>query len=265
MLFELGVDLLGEGVDGFAVGDEVYGSAGGLADLDGTLAEYIAADARLVARKPATLSMREAAALPLVGITAYEGLTRAGITAGQRVLVHGGSGGVGHVALQLAKYFGAEVYSTGGGEMQLSLIEELGAKPINYKTESVESYVQRHTDGRGFDVVFDSVGGMNMLNSFNAAALNGNIATTVSMCEIDLTIAHFKGLSLHVVFMLIQMLHNFERHVHGEILRDIASIVDAGGLRPVLDEISFSLTQVGEAHARLESGKAMGKVVINHI
>jgi NADPH:quinone reductase-like Zn-dependent oxidoreductase len=87
--------------------------AGGLGDLPGTLAEYLVADANLIAHKPKTLTMREAAALPLVGITAYEGLTRAGIAEGQKVLVHGGAGGVGHVALQLARYFGAEVYATG--------------------------------------------------------------------------------------------------------------------------------------------------------
>ncbi len=258
------VEQVGAGVDDFEPGDEVYGCAGGLAGLDGTLAEYIAADARLMARKPANLSMREVAALPLVGITAYEGLRRAGVKPGQRVLVHGGSGGVGHVALQLARHAGAEVFSTGGGDAQLSLIESLGATPINYKTESVEDYVRDHTAGRGFDVVFDSVGGMNMLNSFNAAALNGNVASTVSMCEIDLTTAHFKGLSLHVVFMLIPMLHDFERHVHGEILRDLAAAAESGGLRPVLDAERFSLAQAGEAHARLESGKAMGKVVVEN-
>lgn len=258
------VEAVGDGAVGFSVGDEVYGCAGGLAELDGTLAEYIAADARLIARKPNNLSMREAAALPLVGITAYEGLKRAGIKAGQRVLVHGGSGGVGHVALQLAKHFGADVYSTGGGDAQLALIESLGATPINYKTETAEQYVEKHTAGAGFDVIFDSVGGMNMLNSFNAATLNGQIATTVSMCEIDLTVAHFKGLSLHVVFMLIPMLHDFKREAHGEILGEIASIVEAGGLRPVLDETSFSLAQSGDAHARLESGEAMGKVVIEN-
>jgi NADPH2:quinone reductase len=125
------VEVLGDGVRGFAIGDEVYGCAGGLLTLQGTLAEYIAADARLIARKPANLSMTEAAALPLVGITAYEGLQRAGISEGQRVLVHGGSGGVGHVALQLAHYFGANVYATGGGDLQLALIEQLGASGIN--------------------------------------------------------------------------------------------------------------------------------------
>ncbi|MGD1909038.1 MAG: zinc-dependent alcohol dehydrogenase family protein [Leptolyngbyaceae cyanobacterium] len=258
------VEAVGEGVSTYAVGDDVYGCAGGLADLPGTLADYIVADANLIAHKPKNLSMREAAALPLVAITAYEGLARAGIQSGQKVLVHGGSGGVGHVALQLAKHFGADVYSTGGGDKQLALIEQLGATGINYKTESVEQYVAKHTGGAGFDVVFDSVGGANMLNSFEAAALNGQVASTVSLCELDLTLAHFKGLSLHVVFMLIPMLHNFKRDQHGEILHQLAQIVEAGGLKPVLDETQYSLEQVGQAHGRLESGKAMGKVVIEN-
>ena len=258
------IKAVGDGVDSYTVGDEVYGCAGGLADLPGTLAEYIVADSHLLSHKPKNLSMREAAALPLVGITAYEGLKRARIQEGQKVLVHGGSGGVGHVALQLAKHFGAHVYSTGGGEKQLALIEKLGATPINYKTESVVQYVDKHTSGAGFDLVYDSVGGANLANSFEAAALNGQVATTVSMCETDLNTMHFKGLSLHVVFMLIPMLHNHRRHEHAEILRDLAQIVEAGGLTPILDDVEFSLEQAGQAHARLESGQAMGKVVVEN-
>lgn len=257
------VEAVGEGVRDYAIGDEVYGCAGGLADLPGALAEYILADAQLIAPKPKNLSMREAAALPLVGITAYEGLQRAGINKGQKVLVHGGSGGVGHVALQLASFFGAEVFATGGGEKQLALIEELGAKSINYKSEAVADYVAKHTNGSGFDLVFDSVGGANMANSFEAAALNGQVASTVSMVELDLSTAHFKGLSLHVVFMLIPMLHNHKREQHSHILRELAKIVEAGKLRPILDENRFTLEQVGAAHARLSSGAGMGKVVID--
>lgn len=266
----LGMDLagtvqgVGDGVEGYAVGDEVYGCAGGLADLPGTLADFIVADARLIARKPKNLSMAEAAALPLVGITAYEGLMRAGIAAGQKVLVHGGSGGVGHVALQLARHSGAEVFGTGGGEKQTALIERLGATAINYKTEAVADYVAQHTGGAGFDIVFDSVGGANLAKSFEAAALNGQVATTVSLCELDLTPAHFKGLSLHVVFMLIPMLHNFRREAHAEVLRELAKIVEAGGLKPVLDEPRYTLEDAGKAHARLESGQGMGKVVIEN-
>ena len=257
------VEAVGMGVTEHKVGDEVYGCAGGLADLPGTLAEYMLADSDLVAAKPRNLSMEEAAALPLVGITAYEGLQRAGVSRGQKVLVHGGSGGVGHVAIQLAKHFGADVYSTGGGSKQLSLIESLGATPINYKLESVKEYVDKYTDGEGFELIFDSVGGANMINSFEAAALNAQIASTVALIELDLSIAHFKGLSVHVVFMLIPMLHKLKRKDHSEILKSLAKIVEAGELKPILDEVSYSLERVGDAHARLESGQAMGKIVVS--
>ena len=84
------------------------------------------------------------------------------------------------------------------------------------------------------------------------------------MCELDLTTAHFKGLSLHVVFMLIPMLHDHQRQAHAEILRDVTQIVESGGLRPVLDETHYSLAEVGEAYSRLESGRAMGKVVVEN-
>ena len=256
------VEAVGDGVTGFAPGDEVYGCAGGLADLQGSLAELMPADARLIAHKPKSLSMREAAALPLVGITAYEGLQRAGVRQGHKVLVHGGTGGVGHVAVQLAKHFGADVYSTCSGGEQTGIIEAYGATAINYQAEEVADYVARHTGGAGFDVVYDSVGGENMTKSFEAAALNGSVATTVSMLELDLTLAHFKGLSLHVVFMLIPMLHDHKREEHGAILAKLAGIVDSGALKPLLDEMHFGLDQVGQAYARLSSGEAIGKVVI---
>lgn len=257
------IESVGEGVAHFAPGDEVYGCAGGLAGLQGTLAEYMLADARLIAHKPKNLSMREAAALPLVGITAFEGLQRAGARAGEKVLVHGGAGGVGHVAVQLARHLGADVYATVSGERQMEIVKKYGATPINYKTEKVADYVTKHTGGAGFDVVFDSVGGANMPNSFAAAALNGQVVSTVSLLELDLTPMHFKGLSLHVVFMLIPMLYDHKREQHGAILAKLAEIADAGALKPLLDESSFSLEEVGKAHDRLTSGQAIGKVVID--
>ena len=113
-------------------------------------------------------------------------------------------------------------------------------------------------------MVYDSVGGGNLINSFNAAALNGQIATTVSLCELDLSTAHFKGLSLHVVFMLIPMLHNFKRETHGDILKKLTEIIESGAIKVVLDEQQFSLKEAGKAHARLESGQGMGKVVIEN-
>lgn len=253
---------IGAGVEGFKPGDEVYGCAGGLADLPGSLAEYIAADARLLAHKPVSLSMREAAAIPLVGITAYEGLLRAGVQAGQRVLVHGGSGGVGHVAVQLAVQRGAEVYATGGNDAALAEIKAMGATPINYRSTAVADYVDEHTGGAGFDVVYDTVGDSNMLNSFGAAALNAQVVTTTSMLDLDLTLAHLKGLSIHVVFMLIPMLHNHQRQAHQNILTDISRIADGGGYSPLIDRSDFHVTEVDQAHRHLVSGQAMGKIVL---
>ena len=256
------VEEVGEDVTGFAMGDEVYGCAGGLADLQGALAEFMSADARLIAHKPKALSMREAAALPLVGITAWEGLHRAGVAAGQKVLVQGGAGGVGHLAVQLAHHLGAEVSATGTGDSQLSVIEGYDARPIDFAVEKIEDYVAAHTGGAGFDAVFDTVGGANLTNSFAAAALNAHVVTTVALSEIDLSPAHFKGLSLHIVFMLLPMLHDVRREVHGQILADLAKLVDAGALKPLLDAPNFALPQTGDAYARLQSGQAIGKVVV---
>ncbi|MEM1145960.1 MAG: zinc-binding dehydrogenase, partial [Pseudomonadota bacterium] len=142
-------------------------------------------------------------------------------------------------------------------------IRSFGAVPINYRHEAVADYVAKHTQGDGFDVVFDSVGGANMTNSFAAAALNGQVATTVSLVEIDLSEAHFKGLSLHVVFMLIPMLHNVGRAKHQTVLTNLAKIVDSGALRPLLDPTEFALEDAGAAYAHLQSGQAIGKVVIS--
>lgn len=101
-----------------------------------------------------------------------------------------------------------------------------------------------------------------MANSFEAARLNGQVVSTVSVVELDLSVAHFKGLSLHVVFMLIPMIHNQGREAPAHILRTLTAVVEAGGLLPVLDENTYSLSQAGDAHARLASGEAVGKVVV---
>ena len=255
---------VGDGVTDFAEGDEVYGCVGGVRGVPGCYAEMIAADARLLAPKPASLTLREAAALPLVTITAWEGLDRAGVREGQSVLVHGGAGGVGHVAIQLAKARGAEVSATVSSEEKAALARELGADhTIDYRNETVGDYVARLTGGAGFDVVYDATGGSDIAASFEAARLNGQVVTIVSMYEADLTPMHIKGLTLHVVFMLIPMLHDVDRAEHGRILREAAALADAGKLRPHLDPERFDLASVADAHRHLESGKAIGKVVVD--
>jgi len=260
------IEAVGPGVSRFAAGDEVYGCAGGVTGLGGALADLMLADARLIAHKPVTLSMREAAALPLVGITAWDGLVdRARVRPGQTVLVHAATGGVGQIGIQLAKWAGATVYATGSSEEKLRIARELGAGvAINYRERDVATYVASHTGGRGFDVVFDTVGGDNLAKSFEAAALNGTVVATSTRQSADLSPLHAKGLSLHVVFMLIPMLHGIGRTRHGEILTELARIVDGGAIHPLVDPRRFSFGDIAAAHAHLESGQAIGKVVLTN-
>ena len=256
------VESVGENVDKFKVGDEVYGCAGGVKGSGGALAEYMLADANLIAHKPQSISMAEAAALPLVSITAWEGLIdRAKVQSGQKVLVYGGTGGVGHLGVQLAKWAGAEVYATVSSKEKAAIALELGADvAIDYRKTSVEEFVEKYTVGNGFDILFDTVGNDNLQNAFKAAKLNGTVVSTVSLSQQDLTLLHAKGLTLHLVYMLLPMLTGIDRARHGKILNKIAHLVDAGQIRPLIDR-NLAFSEVATAHAYLESG-AIGKVVL---
>ncbi len=259
---------LGEGVASLRPGDAIYGCAGGLKtvageNLGGALAQFMAVDAELVAPKPATLSMVEAAVLPLVTITAWEALfDRAHVGPGMRVLVHAAAGGVGHVAVQLARHAGADVVATVSSAHKAAIARELGAAPVDYRQRDVGDYVAEHTDGRGFDVVLDTVGGDNLPRSLVAARVGGTVVTILAQGRHDLAELHMKGLSLHAVFMLIPMLHGVGRGRHGEILRDAARLVDEGRLRPLIDPQRFAFAEAGAAHRKLESGAAVGKIVL---
>jgi NADPH:quinone reductase len=258
------IEAVGDGVKDFKVGDEVYGCTGGVKGMGGALAEFMLADVRLIARKPNSLTMAEAAALPLVSITAWEGLIdRAKIQAGQKVLVYGATGGVGHIGVQLAKWSGAKVFALVSSDEKAAIAHQLGADvAIYYRDRSVEEFVAEHTDGQGFDVVFDTVGNDNLQNAFAAAKLNGTVVSIVSLSQQDLSLMHIKGLTLHLVYMLIPMLSNVNREHHHEILLKLAQLVDEGKVKPLLDDRNFSISQVASAHAHAESGKAIGKVVL---
>ena len=259
------IEAVASDVTNFKVKDEVYGCAGGLKGSGGALAEFMLADASLIALKPKSLSMLEAAALPLVSITAWEALfKKARLAHKNSVLIHGGLGGVGHIAVQLAKWCGATVYATVRKNEDCPIVKSMGAdEVINVNEEEVAAYVTRLTNNKGFDVVFDTVGGSNLDKSFIATAINGSVVTTTSRSTHDLTPMHIHALSLHVVFMLIPLLENQDRQAHGKILAEIAKIVDAGQLKPLVDPHQFTLETVQDAHALLESGKARGKVVIS--
>jgi NADPH2:quinone reductase len=258
------IELLGEGVDRFQVGDEVYACAGGVKGCGGALAEYMLADADLVAHKPKSLTMAQAAALPLVSITAWSALIeRAQIQPKQKVLIYGATGGVGHIGVQLAKWAGATVYALVSSQQKAAIASRLGADfTINYRQQPVEKFVAEHTNGQGFDVVFDTIGNDNLQNAFNAARLNGTVVSIVSLSKQDLTLLHAKGLTLHLVYMLIPILYGIHRADHGEILRKLAKLVDEAKVRPLLDCKTFSINEITLAHHYSESGQAIGKIVV---
>lgn len=257
------VEAVGGNVRAFQPGDEVYGCAGGVKGTQGALADYMTADPRLLARKPPSLSWEQAAALPLVTITAWDGFERAGLREGQTVLVHGGTGGVGHVAIQLARARGATVFTTVSTPGKAEIARSLGATPILYRDASVEDYVATHTGGRGFDVVFDTVGGENVARCFHAAVISGTVVSISTRVTTDLSPLHQKGLSLHVVFMLLPLLTGEGRARHGEWLSEAASLVASGALRPLLDPNSFTFNEASSAHRHLQSGSAIGKIALS--
>ncbi|CAL9330058.1 Mycocerosic acid synthase [Streptomyces sp. enrichment culture] len=251
-------------MNGFAAGDEVYGLTGGVGDLQGSLAQFAAVDARLLAHKPTTLSMREAAALPLAVITAWEGLVdRAGVRAGHKVLVHGGAGGVGSVAVQVAAAKGAEVFATVSAA-RMPVVRRLGAVPIDYTSVPVERYVAEHTGGVGFDIVFDTVGGPVLDASFEAVrTYTGHVVSALGWGTHALAPLSFRGATYSGVFTLLPMLTGQGREHHGDILREAAALVDDGKLRPLLDGTRYTLADVADAHRSVENGTANGKVVVD--
>lgn len=253
-------------VTAFAPGDEVYGCAGGLRGIPGALADYMLVDARLLARKPASLSLREAATLPLAALTVWEGIRwKARVQAGDRVLVHGATGGVGHLALQVAALDGAEVTATASSDEKLAVARELGAAHVvNYRNEAVSEYVARITGGRGFDLVFDTVGGNVLAQSLEAARPNGAVVSIMARGTYDLGPVMSKALSLHGVFMLLPLLTGEGRERHGAMLTEIAQAVDRGALRPLVDDTSFTFDDVALAHARAGDAEKLGKVALVH-
>lgn len=254
---------VGVGVREWSVGDAVFGCAGGLGPLQGALAEYLSADARLLARAPARIPLREAAALPLVAITAYEALfDRARIQRGQRLLLLGALGGVGHVALQLAVEQGVQVTAVVSSSQRAQLARELGASTVVIRDGGALTEAAADA-GQGYDVVFDASGQDHFADCFALVRPQGQVISLVTRQQVDLTPMHAKGLSLHAVFMLVPMIHGLGRERHGQILAEVARRIDAGTLRVLIDPRSHPMSDVGSAHARMEAGHVLGKLLID--
>lgn len=256
------VEAVGAGVTRFQPGDGVYGMTGGVGGLQGTLAEYAAVDADLLAPKPANLSMREAAALPLVAITAWEGLVdRMNVGAGETVLVLGGAGGVGHVAVQIARALGARVFATGSAHSR-TVIERFDATFID-RAEPVADFVDRLTAGHGFDRVYDTVGGAALDAAFEAVRRFGHVVSCLGWGVHALAPLSFKGASYSGVFTLPPLISGEGRRRYGEILEAATRLVESGRLAPILDDRRFAMSTVGDAYRLIREGEARGKLVVD--
>ena len=250
----------------FAPGDAVYAKPN--QDRIGTFAEYLAVNENDVARKPDSIDMNEAAALPLVSLTAWQALVdKAQLRPGQKVLIHAGSGGLGSIAIQLAKHLGATVATTTSTK-NVEWVKELGADiVIDYKTKDFA------TELRDYDVVLDTQGGETLDKSFQVVKPGGTVISVAGPPEPD--IAREFGAN----WLLIQAMRALSfsvrrkakrRSVHysflfmtanGDQLRELAALVDAGAIHPIIDRV-YPFDATLDALAYVENGRATGKVVV---
>lgn len=257
---------IGDAVSQFNVGDKVWYCHGGLGREQGNYAEYNVLDERWASLLPATLSFTEAAALPLVLITAWCGLyDKGGLQKGQTVLIHAGAGGVGHVAIQLAKIKGANVITTVNSTAKADFVKQLGAdETILYSQEDTVNSVLNLTGGKGADLVFDTVGPAVFKESIRATAHFGRIITLLGFENIDLTEARMRNLLIGFELMLTPMLRDLDaaRHKHVELLQRCAGWIDEGLLKPHVSQV-LPLHEAAQSHRSIEEGHTTGKIVLS--
>ncbi len=239
------IEEVGSEILNFRIGDEVYSRP----DLtrNGTYAEYVVVKANQVNHKPRSIDHDKSAAIPLAGITAWQGLfTHGQLENGQRVLIHGASGGVGTFAVQFAKWKGAYVIGT-GSENNIDFLYELGAdEVIDYRNEKFDEEVSN------IDLVFDLIGGDTQKRSLQVIKSGGRLVTTVkpeNEQEAGSKNIHLEG------FMALSL--------PGD-LQQIADLVDSGKVKPVISEI-LPLEEAAEAHKKIEKGHIRGKIVLRVI
>jgi NADPH2:quinone reductase len=257
---------VGPEVRRFAVGDRVWFCHGGLGREPGNYAEYSVLEEDQAEFAPSQVEPIHAAAGPLALITAWEALyDRGRLQEGQTVLVHAGAGGVGHLAIQLAKLRGATVITTVSSHDKAELVRSLGAdEVIDYRQQDLVGAVNDWTQGRGVDLVLDTVGPAVFRASIPAVAHYGTLVTLLDPgSDLDLSEARVRNLSLAFCLMLTPMLRDLPeaRRHHGEILRVCGEWLDAGQLRVVVGD-SLPLAQAAEAHRRVQAGHTTGKIVL---
>lgn len=267
------IEKIGANVSGLQVGDAVYYCYGGLGQKTGepacsvgNYAEYAVVKAAFVALKPESLDFDSAAASPLVLITAWEALfDRAQISSGQKIFIHAGAGGVGHVAIQLAKLAGAEVATTVSSKEKAEFVRQLGADVvIDYTQENVSEALLLWTEGRGVDVALDTVGGDALRELVPAMRLYGDLVSLLEIPnDLDWKTLRIKNVRVSQTLMLTPMLEGIMElgEHHAAILEQCAQLFDERKLSIYVDDV-LPLAQAKEAHKRIEEGHQSGKLVL---
>jgi NADPH2:quinone reductase len=262
------VQAIGAAVTKFKVGDEVFFFNGGMGgDEQGNYAELTVVDQDYLAAKPKSLSMVEAASVPLVWITAWEALfERCSLQAGETILIHGGAGGVGYIATQIAKHAGATVITTISSPEKAEFVRLLGTDHcISYKEENFVDIAIDLTSGKGVDFVFDTVGGQVFADSFPAAKVYGHVVTLdeTNFSKDDVKVAKLRNLTLSYELMLTPM--HFKMHEarvrQTEMLETAARLIDDGQIKVFVKNV-FTLDEIAQAQHIVESGHSIGKTVI---
>jgi len=259
---------VGQSVTSFKPGDEVYFCSGGLGKQStGNYAQLTVVDEIYVSHKPKSISFAEAAAAPLVLITAWESLyDRARLTTAQKVLIHAGVGGVGHVAIQLAKLKGAEVITTVGNPDKVRLARQFGAdETILYRQADFVQATLDWTQGIGVDVAFDTVGGKTFFATCEAVKVYGDLVTILEPDSSigSLKVARNRNLRLSFELMLTPGLMGLKEAIahQRQILEECGRLIDAGDLKIHLSQ-TYPLEEAVAAHKALETGSTTGKIAL---
>ena len=260
------VEAVGRHVQNFKRGDDVYFSQPGFNNRQGTYAEYTLVDASLLALKPRSLSFEQAAAVPLVFITAWEALyDRARVTSGQTILIHAGAGGVGHAAIQLAKLTGAKVITTVSTDEKADFVKRLGAdKIINYQTQDIAAEVSQWTAGKGVDIAFDTVGSNVLQSCLSCVKYYGDVVTILQPTpDTNWSDARIRNVRFSLELMLTPVLMELaDAKLHqAEILRQCATLFDENKLTIEIAR-TFDLAEAAAAQHFLEQDHPIGKLVL---
>ena len=260
-----GLEVAGRVVANNGVAEPAVGRSVMALTPGGGYAQYVTVPAGHCLSKPEGLTMEQAAAIPETLFTVWHNVFRLGqLTKGETLLVHGGSSGIGTMAIQLAVARGARVIATAGSAEKCEACEHLGAVAVNYHETDFVDAVREHTDGRGANVVLDMVGGSYVNRNYRAAAEDGRIVQIATLggasATADVSLLMRKRL-LHTGSTLRPRTNTFKSDLARELEREVLPLIASGRVRPVMDR-TFALKDAAAAHRRMEGGDHIGKMVL---